>query len=61
MSRRAAACGLPTELDDDVVAAEQKLADLFAQSEQIPAAPKFADWVDQPYNDALRPLLISTN
>ena len=52
---------LPTELDDDVVASEQKLADLFAESKQIPAAPKFADWVDQRYNDALRPLLISTN
>lgn len=52
---------LPTELDDDVVAAEQKLADLFAESEQIPAAPKFADFVDKRYNDALRPLLISTN
>ena len=26
---------LPTELDDDVVASEQKLADLFAESEQI--------------------------
>lgn len=52
---------LPAELDDDVVAAEQKLADLFAESEQIPAAPKFADYVDKRYNDALRPLLISTN
>ena len=52
---------LPTELDDGVVAAEQKLADLFAASEQIPAAPNFADWVDRRYNDALRPLLISTN
>ena len=52
---------LPTELDDGVVAAEQKLADLFAASEQIPAAPNFADWVDRRYNDALRPLLINTN
>ena len=26
-----------------------------------PSAPKFADWVDRRYNDALRPLLISTN
>ena len=52
---------LPTELDDDVVAAEQRLADLFAESEQIPAAPKFADFVDKRYNDALRPLLISSN
>ena len=52
---------LPTELDDDVVASEQKIADLFAESGQIPSAPKFADWVDRRYNDALRPLLISTN
>ena len=27
---------LPTELDDDVVASEQKLADLFAESEADP-------------------------
>ena len=52
---------LPTELDDEVVASEQKLADLFAASEQIPAAPKFDDWVDRRYNDALRPLLVSSN
>ena len=30
-------------------------------SKQIPAAPKFSDWVDRRYNDALRPLLINTN
>jgi sulfonate transport system substrate-binding protein len=52
---------LPTELDDDVVGAEQKLADLFAASGQIQAAPKFADWVDRRFNDVLRPLLISTS
>jgi sulfonate transport system substrate-binding protein len=52
---------LPTELGDDVVASEQKLADLFAESGQISSSPKFADWVDRRYNDALRPLLISTN
>jgi sulfonate transport system substrate-binding protein len=52
---------LPTELDDEVVASEQKLADLFASSGQIRSAPKFADWVDRRYNDALRPLLISAN
>jgi sulfonate transport system substrate-binding protein len=52
---------LPTELDDDVVASEQRIADLFAESGQIASAPKFADWVDRRYNDALRPLLISTN
>jgi sulfonate transport system substrate-binding protein len=52
---------LPTELDDDVVASEQKLADLFAASGQLQAAPKFGDWVDKRYNDQLRPLLISTS
>ena len=53
---------LPTELDDEVVASEQKIADLFAESGQIASpAPKFDDWVDRRYNDALRPLLIGTN
>src|ERR1700712_75406 len=51
---------LPTQLNDDVVASEQKLADLFAASGQIQSAPKFADWVDRRYNDALAPLLINT-
>lgn len=52
---------LPTELDDEVIASEQKIADLFAESGQIAAAPVFTDWVDKRYNEALRPLLISTN
>ena len=53
---------LPTELDDEVVASEQKIADLFVESGQIASpAPKFDDWVDRRYNEALRPLLISTN
>jgi len=53
---------LPTELDDEIVASEQKIADLFAESGQIDSpAPKFNDWVDRRYNDTLRPLLISTN
>jgi len=52
---------LPTELDDEVIASEQKLADLFAESGQIASAPKFSDWVDRRYNEALRPLLVSTN
>lgn len=52
---------LPTELDDTVVTSEQKIADLFAQSGQIPSAPKFSDWVDRRYNEALRPGLISTS
>jgi sulfonate transport system substrate-binding protein len=51
----------PTELNDVVIASEQKIADLFAESGQIAAAPKFADWVDRRYNDALRPLLITAN
>ena len=53
---------LPTELDDDIVASEQKIADLFAESGQIASpAPKFENWVDRRYNDTLRPLLVSTN
>ena len=50
---------LPTALNDDVIASEQKIADIFAESGQIQTAPKFADWVDKRYNDALGPLLIS--
>jgi sulfonate transport system substrate-binding protein len=53
---------LPTELDDDIVASEQKLADLFAASNQISSpAPKFESWVDRRFNDVLRPLFISAN
>jgi sulfonate transport system substrate-binding protein len=53
---------LPTELDDEIVASEQKIADLFAASGQIASpAPKFDDWVDRRYNDVLRPLFITTN
>jgi sulfonate transport system substrate-binding protein len=51
---------LPTELDDEIVASEQKLADLFAASDQIaPPAPNFEDWVDRRYNDTLRKGFIS--
>jgi sulfonate transport system substrate-binding protein len=53
---------LPTELDDEIVASEQKLADLFAVSGQIASpAPKFADWVDRRFNDVLRPLFVNAN
>jgi sulfonate transport system substrate-binding protein len=53
---------LPTDLDDEIIASEQKIADLFAESGQIASpAPKFADWVDRRYNETLRPLLISTS
>jgi sulfonate transport system substrate-binding protein len=53
---------LPTELDDEIVTSEQKLADLFAASGQIASpAPRFDNWVDRRFNDALRPLFVSTN
>ena len=52
---------LPAELDDAVIASEQKIADLFAASGQIASVPKFADWVDKRYNDQLRPLLVVKN
>jgi sulfonate transport system substrate-binding protein len=53
---------LPVELSDEIVASEQKIADLFAASGQITSpAPKFDDWVDRRYNDTLRPLFITTN
>lgn len=44
---------LPTPLDDKVVAAEQRLADLFAAADQIPEAPDFARWVDRRFNSVL--------
>ena len=52
---------LPTELNDGVVQSEQRLADLFAQSGQIQTSPKFGDWVDRRYTDALRPLFVSAS
>ena len=53
---------LPTELDDAVVASEQKIADLFAKSGQIASpASEFDKWVDRRYNDVLRPLLAATS
>jgi sulfonate transport system substrate-binding protein len=53
---------LPTALDDEVVASEQKIADLFAESGQTASpAPEFEKWVDRRYNEILRPLLLSDN
>lgn len=52
---------LPTALTDQVVASEQKLADLFAACGQIQSAPDFTKWVDRRYNDTLAPNLISVN
>nr|WP_231974699.1 ABC transporter substrate-binding protein [Mycobacterium sp. E1747] len=50
---------LPTELGDDVIASEQRLADLFAAAGQLQSSPEFADWVDRRFNEALRPSLAS--
>jgi sulfonate transport system substrate-binding protein len=44
---------LPIVLDDKVVAAEQRLADLFASADQIPEAPDVAKWVDRRFNSVL--------
>nr|WP_245848645.1 ABC transporter substrate-binding protein [Mycobacterium palustre] len=44
---------LPIPLDDKVVAAEQRLANLFAAADQIPEAPDFAKWVDRRFNSVL--------
>lgn len=44
---------LPIPLDDTVVAAEQRLADLFASADQIPEAPDFVKWVDRRFNGVL--------
>jgi sulfonate transport system substrate-binding protein len=44
---------LPIPLDDKVVAAEQRLANLFAAADQIPEAPDFARWVDRRFNSVL--------
>lgn len=52
---------LPTALSDEVIASEQKIADLFAKSGQIQSAPDFSTWVDRRYNGVLEPVLISAN
>ena len=44
---------LPIPLDDKVVAAEQRLANLFAAADQIPEAPDFVKWVDRRFNSVL--------
>ncbi len=43
----------PIALNDTVVAAEQRLADLFAAADQIPEAPDFVKWVDRRFNSVL--------
>ena len=51
----------PTALSDELIGSEQKLADLFAETKQLDAAPKFADFVDHRYDDALKSLFVSTS
>ncbi|MFP1151448.1 ABC transporter substrate-binding protein [Mycobacterium sherrisii] len=43
----------PVPLDDKVVSAEQRLADLFAAADQMPEAPDFVKWVDRRFNSVL--------
>ncbi|MFV9636642.1 ABC transporter substrate-binding protein [Mycobacterium neumannii] len=50
---------LPTDLSDGLIASEQEMADLFAESEQIAAAPDFERWVDRRYTDVLKPLYLT--
>ncbi|WP_235568442.1 ABC transporter substrate-binding protein [Mycobacterium sp. Root135] len=48
-------------LSDQLIASEQKLADLFAETKQISAAPTFADWVDHRFDEALKPYVTKGN
>lgn len=52
---------VPTELDDQVIASEQRIANLFAASGQLQSPPNLADWVDRRFNDSLRPYLLAPN
>ncbi|WIM90339.1 ABC transporter substrate-binding protein [Candidatus Mycobacterium wuenschmannii] len=45
---------MPVPLDDKVVTAEQRLAEVFAAADQIPEAPDFVKWVDRRFNTVLR-------
>ncbi|HEX3288023.1 MAG TPA: ABC transporter substrate-binding protein [Mycobacterium sp.] len=58
-SSQARSLRLPTALSDQLVGSEQQLADLFAESKQIADSPKFANWVDHRYDNALNPLLMN--
>jgi sulfonate transport system substrate-binding protein len=52
---------LPTALSDGLVASEQELTDLFAESKQITDAPEFKKWVDDRYGDVLAPVYLNRN
>lgn len=50
---------LPLPLSDELVASEQQLTDLFAESGQIAEAPEFDKWVDRRYAETLAPLSVA--
>jgi sulfonate transport system substrate-binding protein len=50
---------LPTALSDQLVASEQELADLFAESGQVTDKPDFSKWVDHRYDKTLAPLYLN--
>ena len=52
---------LPTALSDQLIASEQELADLFAESKQISDKPEFKNWVDTRYSESLAPLYLDRN
>lgn len=49
---------LPADLSDDLVASEQEMTDLFAESGQIAGAPRFADFVDRRFSERLTPFYV---
>ena len=49
----------PIDVSGGVEPAVQAMADLFAESEQIAAAPDFERWVDRRYTDVLKPLYLT--
>jgi sulfonate transport system substrate-binding protein len=49
---------LPTPLSDQLVASEQELTDLFAESGQIASQPEFKNWVDDRFGESLAPLYL---
>ncbi len=48
------------EIDDTVVASEQKLADAFAAAGQLDHKPVIADFVDKRFNSTVAPYAVST-
>jgi sulfonate transport system substrate-binding protein len=50
---------LPTDLSEQLIASEQELAELFAESKQISSAPEFNSFVDTRYREELAPLYLN--